>query len=209
MEDNSNRNKVIALIIIVVLLLGGAWYFFMYRPAQEAKEKARLAQIAQEEAEKKRQEQEAQNKIRYDQLIQDADTAWAQEDWQAAYSLYTEASGLFPDQPYPKDQLALVNAKLDELAAREARKAVGVVEKVASPTGRFHIVVSSSVDGDLAMDYASKLAKEGNSVKIIEPAGNNKLFHRVSVGDYATWDQALTATTEFSTMGEGVWVLKY
>lgn len=209
MEDNSNRNKVIALVIILVLVLGGAWYFFMYRPAQEAKEKARLAQIAQEEAERKRQEQEAKDKIRYDQLIQDADTAWAQEDWQAAYSLYTEASGLFPDQPYPKDQLTLVKAKLDELAAREARKAAGVVETVASPTGRFHVIVSSSVDGDLAMDYASQLANEGNSVKIIEPSGNNKLFHRVSVGDYATWDQALTATADFSKMGEGVWVLKY
>lgn len=205
MEDNSNRNKIIVLIVILVIVLGGGWYFFSYRPAQEAEEKARLAQIAREEAERKKQEEEAQKKARYEDLIAKADAALAEENWESAQALYAEAAALLPGEPYAKDQLALVRAKLEELEARKA----GTVETLASPTGRFHVIVSSSVDGDLAMDYAKKLAKQGQSVNIIPPGGANKLFHRVSVGDYPSWDQAVAAVSSFSSMGEGVWVLKY
>ena len=92
----------------------------------------------------------------------------------------------------------------------EVNKEAGIVETVSSPTGRIYLIVSSSVDGDLAMDYASKLAKEGNNVKIIEPVVNSKVYHRVSVGDYGTWKEAEAAiTTASNTYGTEVWPLKY
>ncbi|WOK09153.1 SPOR domain-containing protein [Imperialibacter roseus] len=210
MAENSNGSSktagVIIILALVLVVLAGGYYLFMYKPQQEAKEKARLEQIAKEEAEKKRQELEAQKKVKYEELIKNADVAFAEENWETAHSLYAEAASLLPDQQYAKDQLALVRAKLDELAAKQTP---GTIETVASPTGRFYVVVSSSVDGDLAMDYANKLAKEGNSLKIINPSGTNKLFHRVSVGDYPTWDEAVAATSSASAFGEGVWVLKY
>jgi len=61
------------------------------------------------------------------------------------------------------------------------------------------------------MDYANKLAKEGNIVKLIEHHTDSLLFYRVSVADYSTWDEAVNATSSFSAYGngEGIWVLKY
>ena len=101
MSEQSNRsgNVITAIVIIVLVLAGlaGTWYFFMYKPAQEAEEKARQEQLAQAEAEQKAKEDAARKKTRYDQLIKDADAAFDQEDWQTAQSLYGEASSLFPD----------------------------------------------------------------------------------------------------------------
>lgn len=213
MSEQSNRNGKAAVVIVILVFvlagLAGTWYWFRYKPEQEAKEKARLEQITKEEAEKKAKELAEQNKVKYDKLIENANAEFEQGNWRKAQSLYTEASSLFPDQQYPKDQLALVNAKLDELAALEAKRAAGIVERVSSRTGRFYVVVSSSIDGDLAMDYARKLAKEGNYVKIIRHDAPKHFYYRVSPGDYDTREQAETAAASFSNSGEGVWVLKY
>lgn len=210
MSQNSNqRGKTVIVIVIIVFVLSGlagTWYWVIYKPEQEAKEKARLEQLAREEAERKRKEIEAQNKVKYDELIENADAEFEQENWETAQTLYSEASSLFSDQQHPKNQLALIRTELDKIAAR---KAAGIVETVSSPTGRFYVIVSSSVDGDLAMDYASKLAKEGNNVKMIEPYAPNKLFHRVSIDDYETWEQAVTASSSFGTYGNEVWVLEH
>lgn len=201
---------VLVVVIVIVVLLGaiGAWYFGVYKPEEEAKEKARLEQLAKAAEEKRRQEAAAQRKARFDQLVSDADNEFNQENWASASSLYTEASSLLPNEQYPKDQLTIVNTKLDEIAALEARKAAGVVETVTESSGRFYVIVSSSIDGDLAMDYASKLAKEGNNVKVITPYPGNEFFHRVSIDDYDSWDQAASAVSSYSFYGE-VWVLKY
>lgn len=213
MSEHSNRNSKAAVVIVILVFvlagLAGAWYWFMYKPEQEAKEKARLEQIANEEAEKKAAELAAQNKVKYDKLIENADVEFEQGNWGKAQSLYTEASSLFPGQQYPQDQLALVNAKLDEMVVLAAKRAAGIVETVSSPTGRFYIIVSSSIDDDLAMDYASKLAKEGNNVKIIEHDANKLFYYRVSVGDYDTREQAETASASFSNYSSELWVLNY
>ena len=210
MEEKSNNGRktggIILVIILVLAALAGAWYWGMYLPEQEAKERARQEQLAKE-AEKKRQQQlAAKKKADYDQLIQNADDEFNQENWEAAHSLYSEASSLFRNQPYPLDQLTIINEKLEEIAAQSK---VGTVETVSSATGRFYIVVSSSIDGDLAMDYGNKMANEGNSVKIIEPYGQQR-FYRVSPGDYDGLDQAVAASASVSTTdGEPAWVLKY
>lgn len=207
-----NRNRTLMVVIFIIVVLAGAtavWYWGIYQPEQEAKEQARLEQIAQAKAEQERKEQAARDKVRYDQLIADADAAFDQEDWQTAQSLYQEASSLLPNQQYPRDQLVLVNAKLDEIAALEAQRAAGVVERVASSTGRYYVIVSSSIDEDLAMDYAKKLANEGNSAQIIAHDNGKNLFYRVALGDYASLQQAQSALPSFSNYGTGVWILRY
>ncbi|WP_084370484.1 hypothetical protein [Reichenbachiella faecimaris] len=211
MEENSNgTNKatgIIIVILVVIVILGGAWYWFSYKPEQEAKEKARQEQLAKAAAKKKREEAAALKKTKYDQLITNADKEFEQEYWETAKSSYAEASSLFPKEQYPKDQLVLVNQKLDEIAVQT--NSAGTVETLSSATGRFYVVVSSSIDGDLAMDYGNKMAEEGNSVKIIEPYGSIK-FYRVSLGDYDNWDNAIAASTSFSSIdGDAVWVLEY
>lgn len=211
-EGSNNSGKIAGMIAVAVLVLAGgagAWYWFMYKPKQEAKEQARLEQIAAEEAERERQEREAQKKIKFEELIVLADTAFNQENWESARALYAEASGLYPKQQYPKGQLALVNAKLDEIAALEARKAAGIVETVSDRTGRYYVIVSSSIDDDLAMDYAKKLANEGNSIKIIEHNANDLPFYGVAVADFDTWEDAESSTTSFSHFSGEAWVLKF
>lgn len=212
MSEHSNQKRkaiIVAVILILVVVLAGAWYLFIYKPEQEAKEKARLEQVAKKKAKKEREELVAQQKAKYKKLIEDADEEFGQENLEMANSLYSEASSLFPKEEYPQDQMALLQPKLDRLAALEANKAAGIIEIVNLPTGRFHVIVSSSIDDDLAMDYAKKLTKEGNNVKIIGPSGPDNLYHRLSVAEYDTREEAETASTSFSTYGEGVWVLKF
>ncbi|WP_424964386.1 hypothetical protein [Ekhidna sp.] len=210
MSNQSNKAAVIIVVIIVVLAGSmGVWYFGFYKPEQEAKEQARQEQLAKQEAEKKQQEEAARRKTRYDQLIVDADAAFDQENWVSAQSLYSEASSLFPNQAYPQDRLTFVNEKLDEIAAMEARREAGVIETISSPTGRFYVIVSSSIDDDLAMDYARKLSQEGNDVKLVQHNYNELPFHGVSVADYDSWAQAEAALNSNTGFTGNAWVLKY
>ncbi len=205
-EESNNSGKVVLIILIIVFVLAGVvggWYFLVHKPEQEAKERARLEQIAKEKAEQERKEQEAleaQNKLRYEELIAEADSVFALENWENARSLYAEALALFPDLTYPRDQIDLINARLERTA--------GMIETISSPTGRFYVIISSSIDDDLAMDFANRLSEAGNNVKIVEHQMNNLTYFGVSVADYASWDQAVSATMEFNSYGDGVWVLK-
>ncbi len=209
---SKSGNRIVLVVVIVVVLLGAAtaiWYWGIYLPEEEAKEKARLEQLAQQQAEQKRKEEAAKKKADYDQFIEAADTDFELENWASAESLYSQALALFPNQQYPQDQLAIVNGKLDEIAEREARIAAGIIETVSEPTGRFYVIISSSLDGDLAMDYASKLSKEGNSVKVVLPHAKNKFFHRVAIAEFDSWDQAANSVSSYNTFSDNVWVLKF
>lgn len=213
MDENSSSGSkttgIVVTIVVVIIGLVGAWYWFMYIPEQEAIEKARQEQRARQAAaarKKKREEEEAKKKVDYDRYIENGDREFEAESWEAAQSAYSEASSLFPEEQYPQDQLAFVNEKLAAIAARSVP---GTIERITSATGRFYIIVSSSIDGDLAMDYANKMAEEGNSVRLIEPYDGQR-FYRVSLGDYDTWDQATSSSTSFSTTdGDAPWILKY
>ncbi|MCV9385950.1 hypothetical protein [Reichenbachiella ulvae] len=213
MIDPSNQKSkpvVVFLIIILVLaVLVGAWYGFMYKPEQEAKEKARLEQVARKKAEEEKKKKAAQNKAKYEKLIASADEAFEAEQWETAQSLYTKASAILSKETYPKDQLALISAKLQELAAQEERRAAGEIESVTTPTQRFYVIVSSCVDDDLALDYAKKLSKEGENVKLVEHNFNELPFFGVSLADYGTRDQAEVASESLTGYGDEVWVLKY
>lgn len=210
-HSGSNGKKIVIVIAIAVVIVGlvGAWYGFMYIPEQEAKEKARQEEIAKKKAaakKKKLQEQAAKKKAKYDDWLVKANGEFEQENWDAAMRSYSEASTLFPKEQYPQDQLVLVNEKLEEIASKLEG---GTVETIPEATGRFYIIVSSSIDGDLAMDYAKQKAEEGESVKIIEPFGSNK-FYRVSLDDFETRDEANAASGSFNSVdGDEIWILKY
>lgn len=77
---------------------------------------ALAALAAKEEEERRRRELEAQ----YQSLISEADIAFKAENYDQASGKYNEALGLMPDEQYPKDQLAAIATKLEELAAAEA-----------------------------------------------------------------------------------------
>ncbi|MBV6404720.1 MAG: hypothetical protein IT228_07030 [Flavobacteriales bacterium] len=76
---------------------------------------AKLAELAAKaEEERKRKELEAQ----YTALITAADAAFKAANYDQAKGKYSEAAGLKPDEKYPKDQLAAIEAKLAELAKK-------------------------------------------------------------------------------------------
>ncbi len=97
----------------------------------------------------------------------------------------------------------------DSLAAAAIVPAVGSVETLSGRTGRYYVVVASSIDGDLIMDYARELSAKGINPKIIPPYGNVK-FHRLTVAEGETF--ASTQQTADQLKGdysEALWVLKY
>lgn len=211
-ESSNSSGKVILIVAIVVVVLLGAilgWYFLKYKPDQEAKEKARVEQLAKEEAERKRKEQEAKNKARYDQLIQEADAEYEIESWESVRAKYAEASSLFPNEAYPKSRLTLIDEKLLELAEREARRAAGIIETISTRTNLYYVIVSSSLDDDLAMDYANELLQLGEDVKVIAHEDSNHFYYRVALGAFYTQEEAEQAIDLYRSFGETVWVLSF
>lgn len=78
-----------------------------------------------------------------------------------------------------------------------------------APIGRYHVIVASSIDSDLVRDYAHKLAAQGMTCNILAPIGNKK-FHRLSVADYVSLNDATIKSEQLkSEMGTDVWVIRY
>ena len=101
----------------------------------------------------------------------------------------------------------------ERLAAEEAAAAQepeeGSFERITSRTGNYYVIISSSLDEDLAADYAKELAGDGMNTKLLAPSGNNK-FHRVAVAGFDTWADAQSKADELKgQFGDNIWVVKY
>jgi hypothetical protein len=99
--------------------------------------------------------------------------------------------------------------RAEELAAANATPKEGVIETLSERTKRYYVVVASSIDGDLIMDYAKKLSQQGVSSKIIPPYGKIK-FSRLTLaeGDSYTDTQKLADSMK-GEYGDALWVIKY
>ena len=95
-------------------------------------------------------------------------------------------------------------------AATPVASAVGTIETLSGRSGRYYVVVASSIDGDLIMDYAKKLSAKGVSTKIIPPFGKSK-FHRLAIaeGDTYPTTQETADGLKGGDYGDKVWVVKY
>jgi hypothetical protein len=95
-------------------------------------------------------------------------------------------------------------------AAAKATPPAGTIETLTSRQGRYFVVVASSIDGDLIMDYAKKLSAKGVTSHIIPPFGNVK-FHRLAVADGDTYAnaQATADGMKGGDYGDKIWVIKY
>lgn len=90
----------------------------------------------------------------------------------------------------------------------EPTQQAGVYE-INEATGRYHVIVASSIDKDLVRDYGNKLAKDGMVCNILAPRGNLK-FHRLSVADFESVNEATIKSEELkNSMGADVWVIRY
>jgi hypothetical protein len=88
--------------------------------------------------------------------------------------------------------------------------AVGTIETLSGRSGRYYVVIASSIDGDLIMDYAKKLSGNGVSTKIIPPFGKSS-FHRLAVADGDTYQMTQARADELKggDYGDKLWVVKY
>jgi hypothetical protein len=94
-------------------------------------------------------------------------------------------------------------------AAANAKPAVGTVETLTAPTGRYYVVIVSAVDGDLLMDHAKKLSEKGVGTKIIPPFGKWK-FNRLAIADHDSYASAQAAADALKAeYGNEVWVIRY
>jgi hypothetical protein len=86
----------------------------------------------------------------------------------------------------------------------------GTIETLSERQGRYFVVVASSIDGDLIMDYAKKLSAKGVTPRIIPPFGKTK-FHRLAVADGDTYAnaQATADGMKGGDYGDKIWVIKY
>jgi len=110
------------------------------------------------------------------------------------------------DAAYAKEQREKFLA--DSLA--NAKPAVGLIESLTERTNRYYVVVASSIDDDLIMDYAQKLSKKGVSCKIIPPFKKTK-FSRLAVDVKDTYAdaQATADGLKGGDLGDQIWVVKF
>ncbi|HMQ00431.1 MAG TPA: hypothetical protein PKC24_11670 [Cyclobacteriaceae bacterium] len=101
------------------------------------------------------------------------------------------------------------NRRRAEELLKNAEPKEGSIEILSERSGRYYVVISSAVDGDLAIDYAKKLSKQGVSTQLIPPFGRSK-FHRLTVGNHGSWAEAAASAEGLKgTYGDAVWVIKY
>jgi hypothetical protein len=97
--------------------------------------------------------------------------------------------------------------KADSLANLSPKE--GSIETLNDRTGRYYVVIASSIDGDLVMDYAKKLSPKGVACRIIPPHGRVK-FYRLAIAEGDTYESTQeTANGLKGEYGEEVWVAKY
>ena len=97
--------------------------------------------------------------------------------------------------------------RADSLA--NATPKIGTIETLGERTRLYYVVVASSIDDDLIMDYAKKLSLKGVNTKIIPPFGNVK-FSRLAIAQGDTYaDAQSTADGLKSEYEGGAWVVKY
>lgn len=94
------------------------------------------------------------------------------------------------------------------LIEEPAKPIIGNITFITEPENSYFVILSSSIDVDLAKDYAKKLVKEGNVMILYPP--KDGLYHRVSIAKADTMEEANKIKNELKTKyGNDIWVMKY
>jgi tetratricopeptide (TPR) repeat protein len=101
-----------------------------------------------------KQGEEAELQAKYDAAIKSADDLFSSDNWEDAKAKYEEASGLKPDESYPKERIAKINEKLAELADN------------AEKEQQFNDLVAEAEGLADKEDYAGAIKKYQEAIKI-------------------------------------------
>ncbi len=187
-----------------------------------ATKKAEAAKKAEEEKKAKELEE------KYKAAIAAADVAFKASSWDMATAKYTEASGLKPDEKYPKDQLAAIAAKKDEAAkkAEEERLAKELQQKYQAAIAAADVSFNAARYDEAEAKYTeastlkpeekypkdqlalvakkkeelAKKAEEERLAKDLEERYKAKLAEAMQAFSGEQWDEATARYTEASTM---------
>jgi len=188
-----------------------------YELAIEVMESAEVEdKIVQAKASRDQFEDAQAKQQRYDETIAEADVDFGQENWEAARSQYEAASGILPEETYPKDQIALIDQKIEEAdaaaaaaakAEREARvnalvdegdqnfaeaNYAGAVDKYEEALGI--LPERADVSEKLTEAEAALLAQQESEA--LEEAYLAAIEDGNSAYDKANWEDALSAYKE-------------
>jgi cell division septation protein DedD len=107
------------------------------------------------------------------------------------------------EQKYPQDGADL-NKAADETGSDESTGSDSKPLDGAAPDtgGKFVVVAGSFANPDNARRELEDLAARGYSPSITKVTRNGKTFHRVSIGSYATRDEAEQARDELTAVGK-------
>jgi len=95
------------------------------------------------------------------------------------------------------------------VVSEETKPAIGRIDTLAARSRRYHIVLASSIDADLIMDYAKRLSMQGTSTSLLLPFDKLK-FTRLTMGNYATYASAQAAADAAKAdLGNGLWVIRF
>ncbi len=187
-----------------------------------ATKKAEAAKKAEEE--KKAKELQA----KYDAAIAAADVAFKASSWDMAATKYTEASGLKPEEKYPKDQLAAIAAKKDEAAkkAEEERLAKEAQQKYQAAIAAADVAFNAARYDEAESKYTeasnikpeekypkdqlaaigkkreelAKKAEEERKAKELDEQYKAKLAEAMQAFTGEKWDDAIAKYTEASAL---------
>lgn len=133
----------------------------------------------------------------YKSHIKKADELLGQEKYNEAKNFYAKASKIKPKEKYPKDKIAEINKKLEEIEFQE------VYMKY-----KYHIVVGCFMEKNNATRLNKKLMDEGHKSRIITlPNGR---FDAVTYASFPTLKDGVAGLAEAKGLfGEEVWVMKH
>jgi hypothetical protein len=115
----------------------------------------------------------------------------------------------------PKPDTTAIQAPPDTVVSKPVEVApppeptTGQIDTIVSRTGRYYVIISASIDDDLALDYAKKLSAQGVSCKVLG-SPDKRGYHQLSVADFDNRQDALAKADELKgTYGDNIWVMKY
>ncbi len=131
--------------------------------SKEQYPKDKLAQIAEEE-------KNGAKRADYDKLIADADSKFKNNDYAVSIEKYQEASDMFSNEAYPKDQIMKAQRALDDMLSDEAAKQKREADYQAK------ILMGEKNFADDKLDMALRSFKEAGNIKPEEELPKKKVI---------------------------------
>lgn len=147
---------------------------FDYDAAYTAAMQEQLQKFQQELAMKKKTAEEAN--ARYKASLAKADKAFGAKDYSGAKDLFYEASGVKPDEKYPKDKIAEIEKIMADLASREAAEKERLARE-KEINDKYNAALAKADKALASKDYAGAKSgySEASGIKPAEQFPKNKI----------------------------------